>query len=268
MRFITWGSMAAILIVVVPSRQAFAMRRDSVAVTANPAEKLTFPDLTLPENRISSSSHSYIYPIASSPRTWSHTGLFPITHHPGCGISSDPNRAKSAGKRRMLARIFLTSVLLSVVLSKCVVSISSVFHSKFTWAQRDLIISTNVKISPIRGTFSKWAVLWNRHAAMSGSAAFLDPEIWTFPERDWGQLIQSIGSYCIEKIHICKSLQTLDAISNSPNRLDFYGTVEFFTNIFDMSIYGAIIEIIIISDNIFHERFTLDNTLWIFDDIF
>ncbi len=188
----TCGSIAAIRIVVVPSLHAFAMRRLSVAVTANPAEKLTFPDLVEPENLISSSVHSYSYPIASSPRTWSPTGRLPMTHPPGCGISSDPNRARSAGKRRILARIFFTSVLLRVSLLKWVVSIVSVLPSNSTCHPSERMISIKVKISPIRGTFSRRAVVWKSAAAMSGRAAFLDHDVRTVPERDCGPVIWSI----------------------------------------------------------------------------
>lgn len=184
--------MAAIWIVVIPIRHALAIRRLSVAVTANHAEKLTFHFLMVHENRISSSVHSYVYPIASSPRTWSHTGRFPITHQPGWGISRDQNRARSAGKRRILARIFLTRFLSSVSFLNSLVLISSVFHSNFTFHPSDLIISMKVNISPIRGTFSRCAVLWNKQAAMRGRAAFLDPDIFTLHERDWGQLIESM----------------------------------------------------------------------------
>ena len=77
-----------------------------------------------------------------------------MTHHPGCGISSDQNRARSAGKRRILARIFLTRSVSRLSFARSFVFISRVFPSNETSPPSDLIISIKVSISPIRGTFS------------------------------------------------------------------------------------------------------------------
>ena len=58
-------------------------------------------------------------------------------------------------------------------------------------APRDSIIERNVRTSPIFGTL--WSVKWSKksHAAISGRAAFLEPDIFTFPESDCGQDILS-----------------------------------------------------------------------------
>ncbi len=191
-----------------------------------------------------------------------------MTHPPGCGISSDPKRARSAGKRRILARIFFTRSLLSFDLSKCVVSISRVFPSNFTSPHSDLMMSTKVKISPIRGTFSRWDVVWNRQAAINGSAAFFDPDIVTFPESHCGQVRRSIGWYFIESLSFCKCLETLYPISYTSDGLYFNCSIQFFSDIFYMGIDGSIIQVVIITDNILHECITFYDTFRIFDEIF
>lgn len=50
-----------------------------------------------------------------------------------------------------------------------------------------------MRTSPIFGTL--WSVKWSKKspAAIRGSAAFLDPDIWTVPESDCGQDILSKG---------------------------------------------------------------------------
>jgi hypothetical protein len=48
------------------------------------------------------------------------------------------------------------------------------------------MIERNVMTSPIRGTL--WSVNFSKKSpqAMSGRAAFFDPDIDTVPESDWG----------------------------------------------------------------------------------
>ncbi len=65
----------------------------------------------------------------------------------------------------------------------------------------------------------------------------------------------------------CKQILS-HAISYSSNSFNFYGTFKFLAKILDMGVDRTIVEIVIISDNIFHKGFTLDNTLHISYEIF
>jgi hypothetical protein len=55
----------------------------------------------------------------------------------------------------------------------------------------DSIIERKVSTSPILGTLCSVKRSKKSPAAISGRAAFLEPEIWTVPESDWGQVILS-----------------------------------------------------------------------------
>lgn len=64
-----------------------------------------------------------------------------------------------------------------------VVSRWRVLPVKSTIIPRDSMIERNVRTSPIRGTL--WSVNFSKNnpQAISGSAAFLEPDIFTIPER-------------------------------------------------------------------------------------
>ena len=63
-------------------------------------------------------------------------------------------------------------------------------------------------------------------------------------------------------------LEFLDPITDSSNRLDLERSAYFFTEIFDMGIDRSIIEVLIVTDDIFHERLALDNSFIIFHEVF
>lgn len=63
-------------------------------------------------------------------------------------------------------------------------------------------------------------------------------------------------------------LNHMNTISDSTNCFDFYTVSDFFSEIFHMGIYSSIIYIVIISNDIFHERFSFNNIFCIFCKIF
>ena len=113
----------------------------------------------------------------------SSIGLFPILHPPGYGISRLRNLLRRAGKRKIHTRIFLIASIFIVSKFICVVSSVSVFFSNTTFTQSDSIIDKNVRTSPILGTL--WRVNFSKKSphAMSGRAAFFDPDIVTIQLR-------------------------------------------------------------------------------------
>lgn len=57
----------------------------------------------------------------------------------------------------------------------------------------------------------------------------------------------------------------MNFIANTSYSFDIDCGYEFLTNIFDMGIYGSIIEIVIISDDIFHKSIPFYHCFCIFD---
>lgn len=119
-------------------------------------------------------------------------GRFPILQPPGNGISSSRKRLSNAGKRNIQTLIFFTRSVLRCSRLIVLVSRRSVFPVKSTVTPSDSIIERKVRTSPIRGTL--WSVKVSKKSpqAMSGSAAFFDPDIETTPDKSWGQLRESI----------------------------------------------------------------------------
>lgn len=68
------------------------------------------------------------------------------------------------------------------------------------------MIERNVRTSPIFGTLWRVKLSKKSHAAISGRAAFLEPEILTVPERDWGQVILSIVVYIFVILRLAPAL--------------------------------------------------------------
>ncbi len=54
------------------------------------------------------------------------------------------------------------------------------------------MIERKVRTSPIRGTLWRVNFSKKRPQAIRGSAAFLEPDIFTIPERSWGQWRESM----------------------------------------------------------------------------
>lgn len=184
--------MAASSIVVFPFRRAAIMIIFSVAVTAKLARKIMSWWWSLPWKAIFSPSPIFWYPNAIKASRCSSMGLFPILHPPGNGISRAQSRARSAGNRKIPTRIFLILSRLIWVIESLEVSYFTVFPSQITSTQSDSTMERKVITSPIFGTL--WMVNFSKKspAARRGSAAFFEPEIFTVPERDWGQEILSI----------------------------------------------------------------------------
>lgn len=125
-----------------------------------------------------------------------------MLHQPGYGISNAPNRARSAGKRNMPTRILRILSRSRCSTESLLLSIIIVLSFHVMVAPRDSMIERNVRTSPIFGTL--WRVKWSKksHAARSGRAAFLEPEILTVPERDCGQVILSKGGKIGNKYYL------------------------------------------------------------------
>ena len=132
---------------------------------------------------------------------------------------------------------------------------------KSTLTPRDVIISKNVMTSPIFGTL--WRVYSSKKSpqAISGSAAFLEPEIKTSPEVCCGQWIVSILSIISIRIGV-------KSVADSSKRLDSDMSIDFFSKIFDMRIYGSIVQIVIIAHHIVHNIFSFYDIMCIFDAVF
>lgn len=60
----------------------------------------------------------------------------------------------------------------------------------------------------------------------------------------------------------------MDSISDSADCLDFERCSDFFAEILDVRIDSSIVDILIIPDDIFHERITLDDSFIIFHEVF
>lgn len=183
--------MAASSIVVLAGRNAAIIRIFSVAVTAKFAlSVMSFP-WSAHWNAIFSPSPIFLYPYARNAERCSSIGLLPILHPPGYGISSAPNLARRAGKRNIPTRILRILSLSRWSIESLLLSRVILLPFQTIRAPRDSMIERKVRTSPIRGTL--WSVKWSKksHAAISGRAAFLDPEILTVPESDWGQAILS-----------------------------------------------------------------------------
>ena len=190
-RFMTCGSSAASSTVVLPVRNAAIMSIFSVAVTAKFARRCTSLPLSAHWNAIFSHSPIFVYPYARNAERCSSIGRFPMLHPPGYGISSAPNLFRSAGKRNIPTRIFLIFSRSRCSIERLELSIVIVLPTQVILDQRDSIIDRNVSTSQILGTLWSVKVSKKSPTAMSGSAAFLDPDIWTVPERFWGQVILS-----------------------------------------------------------------------------
>jgi hypothetical protein len=60
----------------------------------------------------------------------------------------------------------------------------------------------------------------------------------------------------------------MDSISDSAYCLDFERSTDFFAEILDMCIDRTIIDILIVADDILHERVALDDSFTIFHEVF
>lgn len=128
-----------------------------------------------------------MYQNASNPRICSSIGLLPILQPPGKGISRVLNLLRRAGNRNIPTRIFFTNSVLRLSRHISLLSSVRVLLVKLTFTLSDSIIERKVNTSQILGTL--WRVNFSKNSphAMSGSAAFFEPDISTIPERSWGQ---------------------------------------------------------------------------------
>jgi hypothetical protein len=175
-KFITCGSVAAFLIIVLPSLKTLATIKFSVELTQKLALSIFSPVFNFHPKIISSSSNVELYQIASNQFKCASIGLAQILHQPGKGILILPKKCNKGDNKKIEDLIFLifSKFKFSFVIlleSKC-----KVFHSHSYFTQIPSNISRNVITSQIFGTLFNVTLPFNNKAAHKiGKAAFFDP---------------------------------------------------------------------------------------------
>jgi hypothetical protein len=189
----TWGSDAALIIVVTPRAPAAAIIAFSVAVTDASSKQISAQRNPLVASRMKSTgaagwsgcSRRTVSLAPSDLKTikWVSSLLLPIGSPPGCGITAFPVRARSADAKRMEPRIVLdisSGSSLAGTLELCIVTLPP--RNSETCAPRCTAIDNILRTSPISGTLDRTtASPHSIAAAMTGNASFLFPEILTVP---------------------------------------------------------------------------------------
>ena len=201
MRLNTWGSKAASLIVVFHFLLAAHIMRLFVAVTAKYAWSSTSSVLGVQLTLRVLFSIMKSYPIPIYPSTCSFIGRFQILSHWGNGMLASPKWVKSPAIKYILARVRDTFSTLIFLRERWELSIVRVCFLKVTILPRLSRKWMKSWTSSISGTFVN--VLFHftsRLAAMSGSVAFLLPEIVTLHLSFFHHCITNKFSYLRYKI--------------------------------------------------------------------
>src|SRR5579859_6917078 len=171
----TCGSRAALKISVLPSARTAASRMFSVPVTVGRSNTMRAPRRWSASAMISVFASSMRAPIWRRPRRCCSTRRAPISSPPGRGTRAFRWRPMSAPSSRIVARIRRPSSAGTSLLAALAASISTSPSPRHAPPSATMISPSSL-VSVTRGTFvNRTGSAVSSAAAISGSAAFLDP---------------------------------------------------------------------------------------------